>query len=88
MYCCVFFFFFQAEDGIRDAQESRGLGDVYKRQQVALPAKEGQMCVLDFHQPFAARLMNGSIVFNNKKIEVKDGIAYMRSNNLTVFVQT
>ncbi|CZR95033.1 hypothetical protein CDFC105_34150 [Clostridioides difficile] len=28
-FCC---FFFQAEDGIRDAQESRGLGDVYKRQ--------------------------------------------------------
>ena len=25
-------FFVQAEDGIRDAQESRGLGDVYKRQ--------------------------------------------------------
>src|SRR5665254_9469 len=25
-------FFCQAEDGIRDAQESRGLGDVYKRQ--------------------------------------------------------
>ena len=25
--------FFQAEDGIRDAQESRGLGDVYKRQE-------------------------------------------------------
>ena len=27
------YFFFQAEDGIRDAQESRGLGDVYKRQE-------------------------------------------------------
>mgnify|MGYP007068836375 CR=1 FL=1 len=26
------FVFFRAEDGIRDAQESRGLGDVYKRQ--------------------------------------------------------
>ena len=26
--------FFQAEDGIRDAQESRGLGDVYKRQRL------------------------------------------------------
>ena len=25
-------FFFQAEGGIRDAQESRGLGDVNKRQ--------------------------------------------------------
>ncbi len=28
---CVFFFF-QAEDGIRDVERSRGLGDVYKRQ--------------------------------------------------------
>eukprot|EP00658_Telonema_sp_P-2_P014792 TRINITY_DN15646_c0_g1_i1.p1 TRINITY_DN15646_c0_g1~~TRINITY_DN15646_c0_g1_i1.p1 ORF type:complete len:405 (-),score=21.95 TRINITY_DN15646_c0_g1_i1:308-1522(-) len=30
----LIFFFFQAEDGIRDAQESRGLGDVYKRQEI------------------------------------------------------
>ena len=32
-------FFFQAEDGIRDLVRSRGLGDVYKRQdvQVAMP---------------------------------------------------
>eukprot|EP00825_Cyclidium_porcatum_P012847 TRINITY_DN16718_c0_g1_i1.p1 TRINITY_DN16718_c0_g1~~TRINITY_DN16718_c0_g1_i1.p1 ORF type:complete len:256 (+),score=15.52 TRINITY_DN16718_c0_g1_i1:21-788(+) len=29
LYC---FFFFQAEDGIRDHAQSRGLGDVYKRQ--------------------------------------------------------
>ena len=28
---CVFFFF-QAEDGIRDRSPVRGLGDVYKRQ--------------------------------------------------------
>ena len=27
-----FLFFFQAEDGIRDLVRSRGLGDVYKRQ--------------------------------------------------------
>ena len=33
MYLCLFwFFFFQAEDGIRDLVRSRGLGDVYKRQ--------------------------------------------------------
>ena len=31
------FFFFQAEDGIRDLVRSRGLGDVYKRQ---VPGKE------------------------------------------------
>ena len=30
--CLFFFFFFQAEDGIRDFCLSRGLGDVYKRQ--------------------------------------------------------
>ena len=34
VFVIVFFFFFQAEDGIRDAQESRGLGDVYKRQRL------------------------------------------------------
>ena len=28
----MYFFFFQAEDGIRDLVRSRGLGDVYKRQ--------------------------------------------------------
>eukprot|EP00658_Telonema_sp_P-2_P060629 TRINITY_DN49495_c0_g1_i3.p1 TRINITY_DN49495_c0_g1~~TRINITY_DN49495_c0_g1_i3.p1 ORF type:complete len:291 (-),score=61.28 TRINITY_DN49495_c0_g1_i3:121-993(-) len=35
------FFFFQAEDGIRDAQESRGLGDVYKRQTQSPPFCDG-----------------------------------------------
>ena len=36
----VYVFFFQAEDGIRDLVRSRGLGDVYKRQEltIALPA--------------------------------------------------
>ena len=32
VHCGVDFFFFQAEDGIRDLVRSRGLGDVYKRQ--------------------------------------------------------
>ena len=45
--CCsllfFFFFFFQAEDGIRDAQESRGLGDVYKRQEQENP-EQVQAC--------------------------------------------
>ena len=31
------FFFFQAEDGIRDLVRSRGLGDVYKRQGAGVP---------------------------------------------------
>ena len=35
----IIFFFFQAEDGIRDLVRSRGLGDVYKRQGVAVTPK-------------------------------------------------
>jgi hypothetical protein len=34
------------------------------------------------------RLKKGNVVFSNKRILVKDGIAFMRSNNLTVFAQT
>eukprot|EP00658_Telonema_sp_P-2_P010335 TRINITY_DN13898_c0_g1_i4.p2 TRINITY_DN13898_c0_g1~~TRINITY_DN13898_c0_g1_i4.p2 ORF type:complete len:104 (-),score=48.53 TRINITY_DN13898_c0_g1_i4:93-404(-) len=45
MMLCFFFFFFQAEDGIRDAQESRGLGDVYKRQ-VDTAATEDELVTL------------------------------------------
>ena len=44
-------FFFQAEDGIRDLVRSRGLGDVYKRQD------EGKTLVLlSEHGRFKARL--------------------------------
>src|SRR5680860_1897104 len=40
MNSCVFFFF-QAEDGIRDRSPSRGLGDVYKRQYLHRAASGG-----------------------------------------------
>ena len=39
---CVFFFF-QAEDGIRDLVRSRGLGDVYKRQELTLVVNAEQI---------------------------------------------
>ena len=35
------FFFFQAEDGIRDLVRSRGLGDVYKRQAIICSGLKG-----------------------------------------------
>ena len=37
------FFFFQAEDGIRDLVRSRGLGDVYKRQVLRMTNKANRI---------------------------------------------
>eukprot|EP01016_Furgasonia_blochmanni_P045720 TRINITY_DN6490_c0_g2_i4.p2 TRINITY_DN6490_c0_g2~~TRINITY_DN6490_c0_g2_i4.p2 ORF type:complete len:177 (-),score=43.77 TRINITY_DN6490_c0_g2_i4:157-687(-) len=41
------FFFFQAEDGIRDHAQSRGLGDVYKRQALLSALRLNDGPVLD-----------------------------------------
>ena len=43
--CVLVFFFFQAEDGIRDLVRSRGLGDVYKRQIRAIDSTVGTVQV-------------------------------------------
>ena len=44
----VLVFFFQAEDGIRDLVRSRGLGDVYKRQQRIRPQRREHQQAADF----------------------------------------
>ena len=61
---------------------------------VHLPAVEGEMCVLDFHQPFVVRLKKGKIIFGDmdlsgrrESVSIKDGIAVMRSDILTIFTQ-
>ena len=46
-------FFFQAEDGIRDLVRSRGLGDVYKRQE--------QFCAIAFDKPGIRRVRVSSV---------------------------
>ena len=56
MRCCLLLFvffvclFFQAEDGIRDLVRSRGLGDVYKRQdeyRSGLPGPEDILLIIE-----------------------------------------
>ena len=44
---CFLWFFFQAEDGIRDLVRSRGLGDVYKRQPIG--QSDGQQIITAAH---------------------------------------
>ena len=44
---CDIFFFFQAEDGIRDLVRSRGLGDVYKRQRELRQLRAGGAAAAD-----------------------------------------
>ena len=53
MYRTYMFFFFQAEDGIRDLVRSRGLGDVYKRQNL-INSKEKKGFILKDGIPFPA----------------------------------
>ena len=49
------FFFFQAEDGIRDLVRSRGLGDVYKRQVYGGVHQQGALLGDDQQNPGAYR---------------------------------
>ena len=44
---CSGIVFFQAEDGIRDLVRSRGLGDVYKRQQLVHKTEYNYVCVAE-----------------------------------------
>ena len=55
-----------------------------------LPTSEGEVCVLDFHQAFLIRLTKGNIQLAEPKFlkAIKDGIAFMQSNVLKVFVET
>ena len=52
--CECFSFFFQAEDGIRDLVRSRGLGDVYKRQDWATGIARSTTGAWDPHVEIAA----------------------------------
>ena len=52
-----------------------------------LPAEDGEVCVLDFHRPFLMRLRKGVIRSDGQRMAIKDGIAFLRSNNLTLFVE-
>lgn len=66
-------------------------------QEVILPGEDGEIGIMDFHQPFLYTLKKGFIIIkekteqiNNKaeilKIPVRSGIARMRGNELSLCV--
>ena len=67
MGCCLFVFFFQAEDGIRDWSPSRGLGDVYKRQVLTGMKAVGKYDVL--HGLVANPQPNPQCTESNEKLD-------------------
>lgn len=55
---------------------------------VILPGEEGELSVLDFHQPIICCLKKGVIRINkNIPIEIKRGIAKVKRNELVALVE-
>ena len=73
------FFFFQAEDGIRDLVRSRGLGDVYKRQE--------QLYTLIVYSPeeIFTSTFNGLYKRMLEKMDTTSGFELLENNNFNRF---
>lgn len=55
---------------------------------VVLPGEEGELSILDFHQPIISCLKDGMIkIDNNPPMVIKSGIASMQDNELVVLVE-
>ncbi|MDO8536205.1 MAG: hypothetical protein Q7S30_04275 [Candidatus Omnitrophota bacterium] len=59
--------------------------------EVVLPGDEGELSVMNFHQPIVCRLAKGTVKIishrNVKSIPVIDGIAHMEGNVLKIMAE-
>jgi len=56
--------------------------------QVVLPGEEGELSILDFHQPIISCLKDGMIRIDSRPpVVIKSGIASMQDNELIVLVE-
>mgnify|MGYP003381651552 CR=1 FL=1 len=77
----VFFFFFQAEDGIRYLVRSRGLGDVYKRQMQARaswmrsnPLTRVNVAMRETQATRAVREMQGCLLYTSDAADERSSV--------------
>ena len=55
---------------------------------VVLPGEEGELSIMDFHQPIISCLKDGSVrIDNTPPIIIKSGIASMQNNELVILVE-
>ena len=55
---------------------------------VVLPGEEGELSILDFHQPIIACLKDGMVRIDNiAPMVIKSGIASMQDNELVILVE-
>lgn len=54
---------------------------------VTLPGQEGELCILDFHQPIVSCLKQGTIKIDNNNISISKGVASMQGDNLAILVE-
>ena len=78
---CYVFFFFQAEDGIRDLVRSRGLGDVYKRQVIpacslACISAETEFCWLTCYSVYhlLAALIKSCLLYTSDAADERSSV--------------
>jgi len=57
--------------------------------EVILSSEEGEITIMDFHQPILSRLSKGIINIDKKWFfKIKDGIACLKKGELKVIVET
>ena len=57
-------------------------------EKVILPTEDGQLAILDFHQPIVTRLTQGTIYIDERwAFNIKDGIAKMSGFELVSIVK-
>lgn len=60
--------------------------------EVILPADDGEITVLDFHQPFLCALRSGYITIKDKpdniRLKIRYGLAKMIRNDLVINIET
>ncbi|MCX5665560.1 MAG: hypothetical protein NT036_00695 [Candidatus Omnitrophica bacterium] len=60
-------------------------------EEVVLPGDEGELSLMNFHQPIVCRLTKGAVrVISNRKVKsipITDGIAHMEGDTLKIMAE-